>query len=287
MGPLTSYGVDQLRRLWPIRKGDAASIAVYERELPVSLERMFENALDVDHLPWLHTSSFSDITVIERGNWGWEAIAHTPPRSRLTKMHLRLTLDREQGCWTTETLDGLGKGAKIVTHATQIEPRKIKIRVEFSLPSFPAVLKGAYATRFLQTYAQLYDEDLSMMSGRQSALDQRKQAKRGAKQSELDLGPASSLKARLPFLFELGGESYRLDRVNDQWCVFSALCPHALGPLDTAEINADGLIQCPWHGYQFNVLNGECITESACRLPAPPEVSIQPDSGHVIVQSNR
>ena len=33
-------------------------VGTYRRVLPVNLERMFENALDWEHLPHLHSSSF-------------------------------------------------------------------------------------------------------------------------------------------------------------------------------------------------------------------------------------
>ena len=36
-------------------------VGVYERSLPVSAERVWENVRDWEHLPWLHASSFSSI----------------------------------------------------------------------------------------------------------------------------------------------------------------------------------------------------------------------------------
>ena len=48
-------------------------VGTYQRRLPVSLERMYENALDWAHLPHVHRSSFSDIQLISSGGWGWRA----------------------------------------------------------------------------------------------------------------------------------------------------------------------------------------------------------------------
>ena len=45
----------------------------YKRTLPVSLERMYENALDWEHLPHLHASSFSSLQCLDAGAWGWRA----------------------------------------------------------------------------------------------------------------------------------------------------------------------------------------------------------------------
>ena len=50
--------------------------------LPVSLERLYENALDWEHLPHLHQSSFASITCEAAGPWGWRAVT-TSPRVRL------------------------------------------------------------------------------------------------------------------------------------------------------------------------------------------------------------
>ena len=57
-------------------------IGSYRRRMPVSLARMYENALDWEHLPWLHSSSFKSIDCIEAGDWGWRAkavLADTDP----------------------------------------------------------------------------------------------------------------------------------------------------------------------------------------------------------------
>jgi hypothetical protein len=37
----------------------------YRRELPVSIERIYENAIDWEHLPYLHHNSFSAPQVID------------------------------------------------------------------------------------------------------------------------------------------------------------------------------------------------------------------------------
>jgi len=52
------------------------------------------------------------------------------------------------------------------------------------------------------------------------------------------------------------------------------VCPHLLGLLEASIIN-EGLITCPWHGYQFEVSSGRCVSPAAarCHLPAPPTIS--------------
>ena len=48
-------------------------IARYTRDIPVSLERMFENALDWEHLPHLHADTFSDATLTQHAGDFWQA----------------------------------------------------------------------------------------------------------------------------------------------------------------------------------------------------------------------
>lgn len=47
-------------------------------------------------------------------------------------------------------------------------------------------------------------------------------------------------------LFNVAGEIYALDNT----------CPHAGGPLGEGILHGD-IVECPWHGWQFNVRTGE------------------------------
>ncbi|MFT7247001.1 MAG: nitrite reductase/ring-hydroxylating ferredoxin subunit, partial [Candidatus Azotimanducaceae bacterium] len=51
----------------------------------------------------------------------------------------------------------------------------------------------------------------------------------------------------------------------------SAICPHLLGPLEATEGNG---LRCPWHGYQFDMVSGNCLapTDASCRLKSPPVI---------------
>jgi nitrite reductase/ring-hydroxylating ferredoxin subunit len=42
-------------------------------------------------------------------------------------------------------------------------------------------------------------------------------------------------------------------------------CPHAQWPLSEGELK-DGLLQCIGHGWEFDVLTGQCLTVPACSL---------------------
>lgn len=49
-------------------------------------------------------------------------------------------------------------------------------------------------------------------------------------------------------LFKENGQVYALDN----------RCPHMDGPLNEGEI-VDGVVTCPWHGWQFRLCSGECL----------------------------
>ena len=48
-------------------------VAEYHRDLGASLDRMFENALDWEHLPHVHARTFDNIAIIEERASGWRA----------------------------------------------------------------------------------------------------------------------------------------------------------------------------------------------------------------------
>ena len=49
------------------------------------------------------------------------------------------------------------------------------------------------------------------------------------------------------------------DAADDQWRVFPDICPHRLVPLSEGRINADGQLECPYHGWSFGG-DGTCTT---------------------------
>jgi nitrite reductase/ring-hydroxylating ferredoxin subunit len=52
-----------------------------------------------------------------------------------------------------------------------------------------------------------------------------------------------------------GGERIAIFRDGDQVGALSNVCAHQNGPIGEGKI-VDGLITCPWHGYQYQLKNG-------------------------------
>jgi len=220
-------------------------IGTYERDLPVTLARMFENALDWEHLP-----------------------------------ELRLEPERQR--WITRTLSGVGAGTEIWSHVYERAGGGLRVIVDFFMPDVPEAGREGVAAYYKALYAKLYDEDVSMMTGRQAALDAKKSASGKESGAETDLGKFDDVRARIPFVFALEDARFKLVEQDGKLVAYSVTCPHLLGPLHEAEI-VDGAVRCPWHGYEFDIASGACRTGQACELAAAPEIDVD-EAGHVIAR---
>lgn len=243
-------------------------VGTYKRHLPVSLERMYENTLDWEHLPHLHSSSFKALEVIEAGGWGWRArVVDSRDRESL----LQLTLDRSCRRWITRNLEGPSKGAEIWTHVFVTAPHAMDIVIDFFVPGVPRESREKVGRAYARAYETLYDEDVRMMTERQRQVDQRLDSVDRSVTLELPLPEISAL----PLPVDFGGRQYQLSQFQGEWVIYPAACPHQLGPLSPPD--DQGLVRCPWHGYAFDIASGDCVTGSHCRFGQRPQVTVQAD----------
>jgi len=244
------------------------------------LERLYENALDWEHLSWLHGSSFFSIELHEAGDWGWRAEVGLQPRARNRTAVLELLLDRDCRRWIARTLTGRGAGTEIWTHAFAVEDRRTDIVVDFFVPGTAHGDVAGVGEYYRKLYAQLYDEDVSMMTERQRQLDRIKKGG-GRAPRTLDLGLLGDLQRRLPVSIQVDGHPYRIIEIDGEVLVYSLVCPHLLGPLGGAEVR-DGVVECPWHGYRFEIRSRRNIRGSRpCRLAEPPLLTVDPATSEV------
>ncbi|PYT12887.1 MAG: non-heme iron oxygenase ferredoxin subunit [Acidobacteria bacterium] len=61
---------------------------------------------------------------------------------------------------------------------------------------------------------------------------------------------------------EVRGASIALYNADGVVCATANTCPHRGGPLGEGELAA-GVITCPWHGFQYEVRTGKCLTNAA------------------------
>jgi len=242
----------------------------YVRRLPANMSRMMENAHDWEHLPFVHASSFSSIDLIESGRWGWRAKVGLPGGSDYQL--LDLILDETKHYWVSTVFSGMGTGTEIHTQATELSADEIEVDVRFYLPEPPVdkTVAGIVLEYLTNQYRNLYDEDIGLMSGRQSALDDRVRRRNvPPTPASVLVGVVSELDTLRVHLIETRTDRFCVRWWRDAWIVHSATCPHMLGPLDEAELDARGNITCPWHGYRFDIATGQNLDGKCKALTAP------------------
>jgi nitrite reductase/ring-hydroxylating ferredoxin subunit len=254
-----------------------ASVGLYRRELSASLERIWENVLDWEHLPWLHRESFSRIECLQEGPSGWRAKVGLAPEKGGQEILLELVLERPALRYVARTLEGPGRGTEIWTQLRPVSPDRTQVEVEFLLPGIAPGHRDALARAYIQLYTLLWDQDQSMMARRGEQLA----ASSGESASgPVSLGPLASLRPRLPLKVQRGGHEYRIVELGGELVAHATRCPHRLGPLGDAPIE-DGCLRCPWHGYRFDARTGASADGRRLRLAAPPRIAIDPESSQV------
>lgn len=235
--------------------------------------RMMENALDWEHLPFVHSSSFGDIRCIAEGKWGWRAKVSQTALGEEDQI-IELLLDSDQNYWATSVVSGPGQGIEIHTQASSLSDFDIAIDVRFySATEVPQDLLGIYVDVLTQQYVLLYDEDVTLMSGRQAALNNRERwAGANSETSEILVGDVDMLERKGRYIVETSTGRFCVRKLNDTWIAHSAICSHLLGPLDDSMVNVDGSISCPWHGYRFNIETGENLDGKCRALDSAPRV---------------
>jgi nitrite reductase/ring-hydroxylating ferredoxin subunit len=264
-----------------LSRSDAlTSVAVYRREVRASLERIWENVLDWEHLPFLHRESFSRIECLDAGPEGWRAKVGLAPAKTGSEILLELKLEPRALRYVARTLEGPGTGIEIWTRLQPASPQRTRIEVEFLLPGLRPEQRDAAGRAYLQLYARLWDQDESMMTRREARLAARPTA---ALPAAFSLGPLAALRARLPLTIELAGRGFRVVELDGELLVHATECPHRRGPLEAAAVE-DGCLRCPWHGYRFDLRTGLSADGRRLRLAPAPRVVIEPESSEVTLR---
>jgi nitrite reductase/ring-hydroxylating ferredoxin subunit len=69
-----------------------------------------------------------------------------------------------------------------------------------------------------------------------------------------DLQPGACLRFELP-----DGEELAVFNVNGEYYAIENFCPHKGAPLSDGAL-CGHIVECGWHGWQFDVRSGECLT---------------------------
>jgi nitrite reductase/ring-hydroxylating ferredoxin subunit len=251
-------------------------VGTYRRELPVSIERLYENTIDWEHLPHLHRTSFARIECDESGASGFRARVWPQPYNEQRSIVIELQLDRELRRWITSTLDGPGTGTEVWTHAVSLAERQTLVVVDFFVPGVDGARRSEIGRFYASLYARLYDEDVRMMSERQVQLDSIR-ALVEENTAPMVLGSLAEVRARLPLVVSSGGRKFCIVESRGELIAYSTICPHLQGPLEQSQLQ-DGIIECPWHGYRYNIHTRQCVSGANLILGIAPRVRIDTDS---------
>jgi hypothetical protein len=146
-------------------------VATYRRTLHASLERMWENVLDWEHLPWLHRSAFAAAELVEQTPETWRAWVTFAPAERGKRALIEIQTDMPNLRYWSRTRDGQGAGSEVLTILSPIDGRTTNIVVEFRMPSLPPEKAQSVGAAYLQLYQRLWDEDERMMRRKQALID--------------------------------------------------------------------------------------------------------------------
>ena len=242
---------------------ELVSVATYTRVVDASIERVWENVLDWEHLPYLHDTSFSFSELDAAGAWGWRCWSDT---EHVGHIELCVLSDR----YVARTYSAGKQSSEIWTGLRSLGAATA-VEVEFLVADVGADHVAAMGQIYRNVYQQLWDEDEAMMCERQRRLDQKRAAN-----TQVVLGREAEIAQRLPLRFEWRRQEFELIERDSQLQAIPTMCPHLLGPLAPDATNPD-VLSCPWHGYQFDRRSGDCLSPAGarCRLPAAPVLSIR------------
>lgn len=63
----------------------------------------------------------------------------------------------------------------------------------------------------------------------------------------------------------IGGKAIAVAKFEGAFYAIDNACPHADGPLGEGELNGP-VVKCPYHGWEFDVRDGNCLTASNCTV---------------------
>jgi nitrite reductase/ring-hydroxylating ferredoxin subunit len=254
-------------------------IAVYQRRVAASLERVWENVLDWEHLPWLHHDAFCGVELEESGAWGWRARVALPPREQPSRLTIEVRIDRALREYHTRTLAGPGAGTDIVTRLATPDAEHTDVSVAFHVPGLPESARQPLGEGYVRLYTRLWDQDEAMMLRREALLAGRAQPPaRPGTRAPLALGAVGPLRTRLPLNVEIGGDAFRILEHEGRLLAHSLVCPHLGGPLEQAALE-HGAVVCPWHGYRFDCETGYGPAGQRCRMAVTARVVVD-DGGN-------
>lgn len=95
-----------------------------------------------------------------------------------------------------------------------------------------------------------------------------------------DAGPVEAVSEGQVRAVELSGASVLLTKIDGTLHAYPNACTHLGMPLDGGSV-ADGILECPYHAFRYDLKTGECLTALEVQLPPYP---VRTEAGRVMVQ---
>lgn len=154
-----------------MRNNSLILVATYRRTFHASLERVWENVLDWEHLPWLHRSAFAAAELVEQTPVMWRAWVTLAPAERGKRALIEIQTDIPNLQYWSRTRDGQGAGSEVLTLLSPVDEWTTNIVVEFRTPALPPEKARAVGEAYLRLYQRLWGEDERMMIRKQTLID--------------------------------------------------------------------------------------------------------------------
>ena len=88
---------------------------------------------------------------------------------------------------------------------------------------------------------------------------------RSIEYKEVKIGTVAEIPDGERKIVEVEGISIGVFHYHGDWYALRNSCLHRSGPVCTGSLK-DGILTCPWHGYQYDVTNGEFLLDSSAKL---------------------
>ena len=253
--------------------------ATYAREVKAGIARVWENVFDWEHFPALHAEYFCDASLLEEHARGWRVAVTRQPGGPDRRIVIELDAERQRARYRVRIVEGDGAGTEIWTLLATRDANRTAVEVRFYLPRKDPQKLAELGEAYRLAYKRLWDADERMMRRRETLSAWTARPLR----RPVPLGPIGELRQRLPLTLEVDGISLRIMALEDGEIVaHSTVCPHWRGPLDAC-LPQVGILQCPWHGYRFDLRTGLSADGSSYRLVPAVRVDFDATTGQAML----
>ena len=218
-----------------MRRAHVTTVAVYERLVRASLERIWENVLDWEHLPALHRDSFAGGASDRLGRVGvGSAQVRVPGRSARSPCGSRSIASNLR--YVTATTEGPGAGTEIWTSLEPKGEHETQIRVEFLVPDVSPERVATLGERLPVAVREALGRGRGDDAPAPGAARPRSARPLPRSREVLELGALADVRAKLPLDSTLDGRPFRIVSWTASWSPIRPSAPIGCGPLEAGKV---------------------------------------------------